>query len=177
MEKYTAIKARAENYKKMLGQVDTFRKEWSKSLKKFILKQVKEIAKQTELDFEIEEQSQITGLGIISLRMGLKKSGLYQEIDDNQQKNFFKDYGTLNYSQLFNGKVQVWMTFPVIEGLMEPTGPKLLGIYAPPEFNEGLILTDFERFLKDLIEWEDYDDDDPPMPVPKNKIGFGGSES
>lgn len=174
MEKYTALKARAESYKNMLDQVDVFRKEWSKSLKKFILKNVKEIANQTQLDFDIEEQDQITGLGIISLRMGVKKSGLYEEMRKNEQKEFFKDFGTLNYSQLFNGKVQVWMTFPVIEGLMEPAGPKLLGIYGPPEFNEKLILTDFERFLKDLIEWEDYDDDEPPV-APQKKIGFGAS--
>lgn len=175
MEKYTALKSRAESYKNMLEQVDTFRNAWSKSLRKTILKHIKEIAKQTGLDFEIQEQDQITGLGIISLKMGLKKSGLYEEVRKDQQRDFFKDFGTLNYSQLFNGKVQVWMTFPVIEGLMEPAAPKLLGIYGPPEFKESMILTDFERFLKELIEWEDYDDDDTKLPT-ANKIGFGSDE-
>lgn len=171
MEKYTAIKERAERYKGMLTQVDVYRKDWEKKLKKFILKNIKEIIKVTELDVDIEQEAHVTGLGIITIKMGVKKSGLYQEVDNEEKKNFFKDFGTLNYSQLFNGKVQVWSTFPVIEGLMEPKPPKLIGIFAPPEFNEDLILSNFETFLKDLIEWEDYDDDEPQTPV--NKIGFG----
>lgn len=175
MEKYTAIIEKANKYKGMLSQVETFRNEWSKKLKKFILKNLKDIVKATELDVEIDDEAQITGLGIVSMKMGVKKSGLYQEVSDSEQKNFFKDFGTLNYSQLFNGKVQVWMTYPVIEGLMEPKPPKLVGIYAPPEFNEALVLGHFETFLKDLIEWEDYDDDEPQQAV-INKIGFGGKD-
>jgi len=64
------------------------------------------------------------------------------------------------------------MTYPFIEGLIEPRPPQLIGIYAPPEFNEGLIVSNVEMFLKNLIEWEDFDDDDPTTP-PKTQIGFG----
>lgn len=172
MEKYTAIKERVDKYKNMLDQVSIFRDTWSKSLKSNILKEIKKIIETTELEASISEEEEIKGLEAITIRLGNKKSGIYEKTKGNERKDYFKEFGTLVYSQLFNGKVQVWMSFPFIEGLMEPRPPKLIGIYAPPEFNEGLILSNFEVFLKDLIEWEDYDDDDQEK-MPKNKIGFG----
>jgi hypothetical protein len=59
----------------------------------------------------------------------------------------------------------------MIEGLMQPKPPLMIGIYAPPEFNEDLILANFDEFFKQLIEWENYDDDQPGQPM--NRIGFG----
>lgn len=90
MEKYTAIRERADRYKQMLDQVKGFRNEWTKKLKKYILKNLNEIIKATELEVEIEDEAQITGLGIITAKMGVRKSGLYQEIGDKEQKNFSK---------------------------------------------------------------------------------------
>lgn len=173
MEKYTAIKERVIKYKNMLDQVTQWRTTWSKTLKKFILKEVTNVLDATGLDATVSEEEKIKGLEGISIKLGSKKSGIYEMAEGgNERKDFFKEYGTLVYSQLFNGKVQVWMTYPFIEGLIEPRPPKLIGIYAPPEFNEDLIINNVETFLKDLIEWEDYDDDDPNMP-PKTQIGFG----
>ena len=63
------------------------------------------------------------------------------------------------------------MTFPLIEGLMQPQPPKMIGIYTPPEFNEDLFLSNFDEFFKELINWENYDDDVPSQQL--NKIGFG----
>lgn len=174
MEKYTAIKERVGKYKTMLDQVTIWRETWSKTLKKFILKEVKKLLDATGLIATISEEEKIKGLEAITIRLGSKKSGIYAMADKgNERKDFFKEFGTLVYSQLFNGKVQVWMTFPFIEGLVEPRPPKLIGIYAPPEFTEDLIINNIETFLKDLIEWEDYDDDDPNMPQKPQQIGFG----
>lgn len=175
MEKYTAIKERVVKYKNMLDQVSQWRATWSKNLKKFILKEVTKLLDATGLEATVNEEEKIKGLESITIMLGNKKSGIYEmAADGNERKDFFKEYGTLVYSQLFNGKVQVWMTFPFIEGLIEPRPPKLIGIYAPPEFNESLIIGHMEVFMKDLIEWEDFDDDDnPSAAAPKTQIGFG----
>lgn len=177
MEKYTAIKERVVKYKNMLDQVTDWRATWSKSLKKFILKEIKKLLEATGLEATINEEEKIKGLESISIKLGNKKSGIYEmAAEGNERKDFFKEYGTLVYSQLFNGKVQVWMTYPFIEGLIEPRPPQLIGIYAPPEFNESLIINHVETFLKDLTEWEDFDDDDNPNATPpKTQIGFGAS--
>lgn len=174
MEKYTALRERAEKYREMLEQVETFRETWDKKLKKRLVKEIKEIIKETELNADITQEENIKGLENISVRLGTRQSGIFQRLHEKTKKPFFKDFGTLVYSQLFNGKIQVWMTYPFIEGLMEPRPPKLIGIYAPPEFDDKLVLTHFESFFKDLIEWEDYDDDDPASPKP-NAIGFGAN--
>jgi len=63
------------------------------------------------------------------------------------------------------------MTYPLIEGLMQPKPPKMIGIYAPPEFNDQLLLGIFDGFFKELIDWENYDDDQPGQQI--NRIGFG----
>jgi len=175
MEKYTAIKEKVEKYKDMLNKVEEWRGTWDKSLKKFILTESKKLFDSTGLDASITEEEKLKGLESISIKLGNKKSGIY-EAEDNlkDRKDFFKEYGTLVYSQLFNGKIQAWMTYPFIEGLMEPRPPKLIGIFAPPEFSEDLIVSNVESFLKDLIAWEDYDDDDPNSP-PKAQIGFGAT--
>jgi len=173
MEKYTAIKEKVEKYKQMLDNVVTWRVAWDDKLKKFIQTEIKKLLSHTEMEATITEEEKIKGLESISIKLGIRKSGIYELADSNQRKDFFKEYGTLVYSQLFNGKVQAWMSYPFIEGLMEPRPPKLIGIFAPPEFNEQLIMSNFESFLNGLIEWEDYDDDDPTSPPPKSQIGFG----
>lgn len=175
MEKYTAIKEKVEKYKQMLDKVVTWRAAWDDTLKKFIQKELKKLLTNTEMEATISEEEKIRGLESVSIKLGNRKSGIYELADGNQRKDFFKEYGTLVYSQLFNGKVQAWMSYPFIEGLMEPRPPKLIGIFAPPEFNEQLIVENFESFLNGLIEWEDYDDDDPATPAPQAQIGFGFS--
>lgn len=171
MEKYTAIKEKASKYKSLLETVDAYRTVWNKKLKKFIIKESKAILSATELDAEVDSESTVQGLEAITIKLGMRRSGIYQKMDGGDKKAIWKDYGGLIFGQLFNGKIQVWMTYPILEGLMEPRPPKMIGIYAPPEFNDALILSNIEFFLNELIAWEDYDDD---VPTDKpNAIGFG----
>ncbi len=172
MEKYTAIKEKASKYKSLLDAVDSYRAQWESKLKKFIIKESKAILTATGIDADVDSESTVHGLEAITIKLGMRKSGIYQKMDNGEKKAIWKDYGSLIFGQLFNGKVQVWMTYPILEGLMEPRQPKMIGIYAPPEFNGELVLSNIEFFLNELIAWEDYDDDDP-SDKPKNAIGFG----
>jgi hypothetical protein len=171
MEKYTALKERSAKYKAILDQVITFREAWGKKLKKFILKSVENVLTQTAIKAAIEVEEKFENLETISIYLGKSESGIAEMFDSGTKRTIIKDMGSLNYSQIFNGKIQVWMTFPLIEGLMQPQQPKMIGIFTPPEFTEDLILSNFDEFFKELIEWENYDDDQPSQQV--NKIGFG----
>lgn len=171
MEKYTAIKEKASKYKSLLNTVDVYRTQWNKKLKKFIIKESKAILAATEIEADVDDESTVHGLEAITIKFGMRKSGIYQKMDSGEEKAIWKDYGALIFGQLFNGKVQVWMTYPILEGLMEPRPPKMIGIYAPPEFNEELVLSNIETFINELIAWEDYDDDVPSEK--SNAIGFG----
>ena len=170
-ERFTAIKERAEKYTTILQQVIDFRTAWSAELKDFIINTTEKILNQTGISASIEVQERFENLESITISLGKKISGISENLDENTKRSIIKENGALMYSQLFNGKVQAWMTYPLIEGLMQPKQPKMLGIYGPPEFNEKLILMDFDSFFKELIEWENYDDDQPNNS--SNRIGFG----
>jgi len=171
MEKYTAIKGRASKYRDILQQVVDFRNAWEENLKAFIKTTAEDILKHTAIDAQIQIEEKFEHLESITISLGKAISGISENIDKSTKRNIVKDKGSLIFSQLFNGKVQVWLTYPLIEGLMQPKEPKMIGIYAPPEFNEGLILSNFDDFFKELIEWENYDDDQPGQSV--TRIGFG----
>jgi len=175
MEKYTAIKERAKKYTNILQQVLAYRETWDESLKDFIQGQSNSILEHTGLSAQIEVEERFENLESITISLGKAVSGIAENVDDLTKRTIIKDKGSLVYSQLFNGKVQAWMTYPVIEGLMQPKPPKMLGIYGPPEFNEALILGNFDSFFKELIDWENYDDDQPGQ-EPMNRIGFGLSK-
>jgi len=171
MEKYTAIKERAAKYTNILDQVIDYRNSWGKSLKKFIKSHSEKILKETGINAQIEVEERFENLESITISLGKSISGIAENVDGITKRTIIKDKGSLIFSQLFNGKVQTWMTYPLIEGLMQPKPPKMIGIYGPPEFNEDLILSNFDDFFKELIEWENYDDDQPGQQV--NRIGFG----
>lgn len=174
MEKYTAIKQRASKYNDILQQVVDFRDAWEKELKEFIQVNAKSILEHTGISAQIEVEERFENLESVTVSLGKVISGIAENVDGVNKRTIIKNKGSLIYSQLFNGKVQAWMTYPVIEGLMQPKDPKMIGIYGPPEFNEGLILSNFDDFFKELIEWENYDDDQPGQAV--TRIGFGSTE-
>lgn len=175
MEKYTAIRKRASKYAQILQQVLDFRADWEKKLKDYIVKTSTEVLKHADIDAKINIEEQYENLESIGISLGKHVSGISEVIDENTNRTIIKDRGSLMYSQLFNGKVQCWMTYPLIEGLMQPKQPMLIGIYAPSEFDEDLILSNFDTFFKELIEWENYDDDQPGQQNQVNRIGFGHS--
>ncbi len=171
MKKYTAIRERAAKYQDMLNQVLVYRETWEKTLKSFIMSTSEKVLEQTSITATIAVEERFENLESITISLGKSISGIAENIDDETKRNIIKDKGALIYSQLFNGKVQAWMTYPLIEGLMQPKPPRMLGIYGPPEFNVNLILGNFDEFFKELIEWENYDDDQPGQQI--NRIGFG----
>lgn len=175
MEKYTAIKERASKYQTILQQVIDFRNAWGSQLKEFIRSNAELILEHTGVNAQIEIEERFENLESITISLGKSISGIAENVDGVNKRTIIKDKGSLVFSQLFNGKVQTWMTYPLIEGLMQPKPPKLIGIYAPGEFNEALILSNFDSFFSELIEWENYDDDQPGQEM--NRIGFGITHS
>ncbi len=172
MKKFTAIKERAQKYSDMLKHVIDYRNAWYNELKTQIVKTAEEILEHTKISATVEIEERFENLESITISLGKTVSGIAENVDDITKRNIIKDKGSLVYSQLFNGKVQAWMTYPLIEGLMQPKPPKMIGIYRPDEFNESLLLANFDEFFKELIEWENYDDDQPGNEG-ANKIGFG----
>ena len=168
---YINLTKKVKNYHEILANTRAYREVWDKSLKDFIIKQLKEITKTVGLEAKIETKSELENLEAIVLSMGDVKSGMYKQVNDSIKRHLIKHNGSLIYQQLFNGKVIVMINYPYIEGYGEPHPPKTIAIYRPEELKEPFFLRHMEEFVTELYQWEDYDDDDKGDAT-NQKIGF-----
>ncbi|MFT6334669.1 MAG: hypothetical protein ACJATI_001412 [Halioglobus sp.] len=165
--------SKANDYKQILENTQEYRKNWDKKMKPVILKTLKEIIKQTGIKGKISKQDNIENLEAIVLDLGRSASGISENLENTDIKRaMIKSNGALIYQQLFNGKVMIMTVSPYIEGYGEPKPPKPLEILRPEELSEGFIIRHMETFLKEITEWEDYDDDEPTQKDAFNPIGF-----
>lgn len=165
----TTLKNRVNDYKEVLGNTDSYRQDWKETLKPMIVDTLSTIVKETGLDAEVVVKDQIENLEAVVLDLGRTHSGMKEKIEDSDiKKTIIKTQGAVVYQQLFNGKVMVMLVYPYIEGYGEPRPPKNVEILRPHELKEGFIIRHLEEFMKEITQWEDYDDDVPA----KNAIGF-----
>lgn len=165
--------SKANDYKQILKNTGEYRGKWKKKMKPLIKKTLTEILKQTEIKGKINIQDNIENLEAIILDLGRSASGISENLENTDIKRaMIKSNGALIYQQLFNGKVMIMTVSPYIEGYGEPKPPKPLEILRPEELTEGFIIRHVELFLKEITEWEDYDDDEPTKKAAFNPIGF-----
>jgi hypothetical protein len=166
--------AKANAYKEVLQNTIDYRKQWHSGLKKMILETLDEIKKQTGVKAIVECKDNINNLEAIVFDLGRSASGISENLENTDiKRTMVKSNGALIYQQLFNGKIMIMISSPYIEGYGEPKPPRMVEILRPDELKQPFILRHMESLLKDLIEWEDYDDDEPAKPpVGFNPIGF-----
>ena len=160
---------KAANYKKVLNNTLQFRKQWKEGLKEMISSTLNDIVKQTDLKARIVFRTQIENLEAVLLDLGRSKSGLVENIENSDVSHVMvKHNGVLIYQQMFNGKIMVMIESPYIEGYGEPKPAKFIEILRPDELKAPFIYRHMEGFLKDITDWEDFDDTDEKKPP----IGF-----
>ena len=164
-----SLAATAGAYKQVLENTLKYREQWETTLKGMLKSALEEIVQKTELRAEVKLQDKIENLESLVLDLGKSSSGISEDVEDSGVRRIMvKSNGSLIYQQLFNGKIMVMIMSPYIEGYGEPKSPRMLEILRPLEVKESHILKHVEALIKDLIEWEDYDDEEPN----KNGIGF-----
>ncbi len=157
---YIGLLTRVIEYKKVVANVHAYRQVWKDTLKDFIMGEVKKMATATELSLTIAVQDQVGNLEAVTCSLGRSASGIYERIDADTNKPLIKHHGTLVYQQLFNGKIQVMIAMPYIEGFGDPPPPKVIGIYRPQELKLPFLERHMEEFIKTVTAWEDFDDDE-----------------
>lgn len=170
MQDLSNLQRKVNIYKEVLENTKNYRQDWKTHLRDSIIQTLISIAKSTGLQGSITSKSEIDNLEAIVLSLGDMGSGLVQNIEKEGVKStneLKKHNGSLIYQQLFNGKVVVLIQYPMIQGYGEPRPPKTIGIYRPEELQEPFFVRHVEEFIKEITDWEDYDDDEP-----NNKIGF-----
>jgi hypothetical protein len=157
-----ALMAKAEAYKTVLDNTVVNREQWHASLKPMIKATLEEIIHQTQIKAVVNTQSKIENLESMVLDLGRSSSGISEYIEGSGVKRtMIKTNGSLIYQQLFNGKIMVMIIAPFIEGYGEPKAPKTLQILRPHELTQKSILGHAELLFKEIIAWEDFDDDEP----------------
>jgi len=162
------LKTRVRQYHTILDNTASYRSKWGESLKQTIMDHLSQLVKETELRGKVDCNDQVNNLGSITLNLGREKSGIGEKIEDGSIRPFIKHNGVLLYQQLFNGKIQVMIVYPFIEGYGQPGPPKTIAIYRPEEITEAFITRHVEEFIREIINWEDFDDDEPS----RTPIGF-----
>ncbi len=169
------IQSKTNAYKGILKNTEDYRKVWKSELKKMIIDTLEYINTEADLGAEVILKENIDNMEAIVYDLGRVHSGLSERVEDTDiKKTIIKTQGALIYQQLFNGKIMIMIIYPYIEGYGEPKPPKNLEILRPEELKQSFILRHIEILLKEITEWEDYDDDEPSKSVIgfNNHIGF-----
>ena len=165
MEDYKGLITKVERYQTILSNTKSYRERWDSQLRALITEELESMLKVSKLDGKIELQDKVRHLEFIVLSLGSEESGISEIINDKTDKPLIKNNGSLVYQQLFNGKVQVMIGYPYIEGFGEPRPPKVIGIYRPEEIKAPFLIRHMEEFIKEITQWEDFDDDDTPSAI------------
>jgi hypothetical protein len=175
---FGSLIVKANAYKRVLENTQAYRKAWHDEIKPLLLKNLEIIIKEIELKAEIKEINNIENLEAVILDLGKTSSGISESLEDTGiKRTMIKQNGALIYQQLFNGKVMVMLSLPNIDGYGEPKPPRSLEILRPDELKEPFVVRHVELLLKDITDWEDYDDDQPAKnSIGFNPIGFGTNE-
>lgn len=167
-----SLKSKVQTYNTILKNTTNYRTDWIETLKPMIVNTLEKAIKETDMPAKVDVKDEIENLEVIALSLGHDSSGIAEKIPDSTSKRqYLKSNGALIYQQLFNGKVMVMIMYPYIENYGEPRPPRTLEILRPEEFSDPYIVKHVEEFFKDIIEWEDYDDD-LPQNAPISRIGF-----
>ena len=160
MDDYNGLITKVQRYQGVLANTKSYRERWVSALKAQIISELENMVKVTGLKGTIEASDKIKHLEYIILSLGSEESGIAEVVNDNLHKPLIKTNGSLIYQQLYNGKIQVMIGYPFIEGFGEPRPPKIISIYRPEEIKTPFILRHMEEFIKEITQWEDFDDDD-----------------
>lgn len=168
MDDFNGLINKVQRYQSVLNNTKTYRERWTSHLKNLIISELEAMIKVSGLQGTIEATDKVRHLEYIILSLGTEESGIAEVINDKLDKPLIKTNGSLIYQQLYNGKVQVMIVYPFIEGFGEPRPPKIISIYRPEEIKTPFLLRHMEEFIKEITHWEDFDDDDQTS----SKIGF-----
>lgn len=168
MDDYNGLRNKVQRYQQVLANTHTYRERWVSHLKQEIIEELEKMIEATQLSAKIETADKVKHLEYVMCSLGSEESGISEIISEKVDKPLIKSNGSLVYQQLFNGKIQVMIMYPYIEGFGDPKPPKVVGIYRPEEVKVPFIIRHMEDFIKELTLWEDFDDDDQPT----HKIGF-----
>lgn len=160
MDDLSNLKRKVKDYHEKLENTKSYREAWKNGLCETIKNELQRMLNETDLEGTIDVKDEIENLQALVLSLGQEKSGIYEKINADVSRPLIKHNGSLVYQQLFNGKILAMIVYPVIEGYGQPRPPKNIAIYRPEEIKPPFLIRHMEELVREVTEWEDFDDDD-----------------
>lgn len=151
MEKISNL---AVQYSHALLKTQDRRQHWQLTSKPFLLKYLGEIAEKCKLKWKVGSNEILQNLESIYLVFDAEPSGIVEQSQFSLVQKM-KIGGFLSFSQTRNGQIVVWINFPFIDGMQEDKSKtEMLETIEPEEITEENLNRYIEKFLDEMIQWE-----------------------
>lgn len=129
---------------------------WQSEVKDFIKDTLQALQEEHNIAGKIKEEDKITNIEAIYLDMGQSTTEI-KVTDAEEPKQVKRSEGSLMYSQLYNGKISVWIRYPKIKKLMKRKAPKIIEVYEPKDLSTADITEHLQLFFQELTDWMNQD--------------------
>jgi hypothetical protein len=162
-----------ELYRTALAEVDAARSGWP-ATKKLLVSTLNAIASDEHLAMEVQVNDVFTHRESVIATLGRRPSPFQYNPQSamnqllNNQESLYKEFGSLIFSQMSNGRIAAWVQFPQCDKFASDhdEGTRVLGIGAAEDWDESRIHRTTGAFFEALAHWElDTQKTDEPAPV------------
>ncbi|MFD1096284.1 hypothetical protein [Salegentibacter chungangensis] len=142
---------------------------WNSTLKPLVIRILKKAEKTYLIGWKVQELNWIHTNEAVNITFNSFPPGLIETTNQIPSYQFLQG-GSLVFSQKYNGDVEIFVIFPQVDSITDPSGEmKDLGTYAPNSITEKLIIEKLDDFLREMIRWE--------VPLVISGVGFKKTEN
>ena len=151
------IKSLMQGYGEELANIEARRNQWINRTRDEIYKTLGNIKNLAKIE-DLVTQKVVGDNNSEAVNIGFpdRHSGIVYRIG-GEISVAVKYGGYLSFSQIYNGKIVVFIEYPYVEKYVGKTEHKLLSVHEPSDFTEDLVFSYFENFIKEMILWESRD--------------------
>lgn len=158
------LEERILDYKNSIRIVVQKRILWKTSIKDLIVSVLKKAEDLYAIGWQVQELNWIHSSEAVNITFDSFPPDMI-ELTNQLPTYQFLQGGSLVFSQLHNGDINVIILFPVAENSMPlESESEDMGTYTPEDINEKLIVEKLDIFLKEIIKRE--------VPTLSKKMGF-----
>lgn len=150
------LKSQLSIYRNAVNTAKQYRADWKDGVREQIINTLTKIVEETKMNAEVKKEDKMDGMQLVYLAFKKRESGISEHFEDTTRP-YMKEGGYLFYTQIYNGKISVFISLPTIENFIDRKPPKPLGVFDPSDITEAIIVDHVTKFLKEMAMWEDND--------------------
>jgi len=161
------LEERIQEYKNSIQTVVEKRILWNGTTRELIINVFKKAEELYNIGWKVQELNWIHTNQAINITFDSFPPELIEKTNCIPTFQFLQG-GSLVFSQMHNGDINVFILFPIPEKSMGVESEmEELGTYIPKDITEKLVVEKIDEFLKNMIQWE--------VPLLNTKVGFNQS--